>query len=102
SLRAAICGPIFALERINPGGNVAIREQESKCRFRRVADVGIDPEQMGKMRVGKEIGDAIVARPRDQTVAVAEKEIEPLPGGEKIGFLKTNRTQHVIQKTELP
>jgi hypothetical protein len=38
---------------------------------------------MGEIRVGEEICDAIVARPRDQTVAVAEKEIEPFPGGKK-------------------
>ena len=43
---------------------------------------------MGELQVGEEICDAIVARPRDETIAVAEKEIEPLSGGKKYASCK--------------
>jgi len=80
-VRDAVGWPVLALERIGAGGDIVIREQKPKRRFRRIADVRIDPEQMGELQVGEEICDAIVARPRDETIAVAEKEIEPLSGG---------------------
>jgi hypothetical protein len=52
---------------------------------------------MRELRIGQKICDAIVARPRHQAVAVAEKEIESHAGGEA-GFLKLNCAQHVIDK----
>jgi hypothetical protein len=52
---------------------------------------------MGELRIAQKIRDAIVARPRHQTVAVAEKEIEPQPGREA-SFLKLNCTKHIIDK----
>jgi hypothetical protein len=76
-VRDAVGWPVLALERIGAGGDIVI----PKRRFRRIADVRIDPEQMGELQVGEEICDAIVARPRDETIAVAEKEIERLSGG---------------------
>jgi hypothetical protein len=41
--------------------------------------------------------DAVVARARDQAVAVPEKNIESHAGG-KAGFLKANKTQHIVDK----
>jgi hypothetical protein len=81
SLRNAIGGPILALERIDAGGDIAVRKQQTKRRLRRIADIGVDPEQMRELRISQEISDAIVARPRHQTIAVPEKEVESHAGG---------------------
>jgi hypothetical protein len=73
ALRHSFRRPVLALERIDAGDDIAIRAQKAICRFRRIADIGIDPEQVRELRIGQKIRDAIVTRPLHQAVAVAEK-----------------------------
>ena len=68
--------PGLALQRIDPRGDVAVGEQEPEGRLRAEADIGIDEEQMGEVRIGEEDGDAIVAAAGDEAVAPPQVELE--------------------------
>ncbi|WP_395348458.1 hypothetical protein [Variovorax sp. UC122_21] len=72
--------PVLALERIDAGRDVVVREQQPERRLRREADVGVDPEQVGPFRVGEELRHAVVARPGHEAFALVEQHLHPHAG----------------------
>jgi hypothetical protein len=66
----ALIRPFEILHRIDTGGDVAIRLQQPKHRLGAEHDIGIDPEQMRELFLGKEFANDVVAAAGDQALAV--------------------------------
>lgn len=76
ALRHAGPRPVLALQRIDAGGHVAVGEKKAERRLGREADIGIDEEEMGELRIGEEDGDAVVAAAGDEAVAPPQMKLE--------------------------
>jgi len=81
---------------IDAGGDVAVGKQQAERSLRGKADVGVDEEEMGELRIGQEVRDAVVTGAGDEAVAAPEVKIEFHPGVHR-GALKLEQAKSVVE-----
>ena len=68
--------PIDALDRIDRRAHVGAALDQAQDLVRLETDIGIDKQQMGRVRIVEELRDQAGAGPGDQRVAVLEQDLK--------------------------